>query len=492
MKNLLWIAMLRIFLLRGFYMANPPIDDFETHSLTSEITLSRELDFKDGLALGIGGMIGGGIFSVLGIAAGIAGPAVVLSFVFGGIIAILTGHSYARLAVRHPKAGASFIYAYEAFKVRYLSGVVGWLLLSGYVVMCSLYAFSFGAYGAAIVILAFSELEEYRVLIRIGLSIVLIFSFLRLNMKGARESASLQRRIVLTKVLVLAFFIIVGTIALFNVGTKNLDTSNGGFFPEGHTVIILAAVLTFGAFEGFELISNSAEEMNNPEENLPKSIYGSILIVWIIYILVALVAVGNLLYTEFQDAEVAEYALAAAVEPMLGNFGSLGFVLIAIGAVFSTASAFNASLYGSSRMAYSMGSDEYSMLPKKFAKLHPETRIPSFSLRIIAISVLFLVVSADLETLASLGAIAFLSDFLVVNVSAVRLKTQGETDHRLIIPIIASILCLFAIVTYYYYYIFIEEKIELVLTLISYYIIVAILTRLSMRKRTQKNNLRIY
>ncbi|MFX0114132.1 MAG: APC family permease [Candidatus Hodarchaeota archaeon] len=452
----------------------------DVHSLTSEITLSRELEFKDGLAIGIGGMIGGGIFSVLGIAAGMAGPAVVLSFLFGGIIAGLTGHSYARLAVRHPKAGASFVYAYEAFRSRYLSGVVGWLLLSGYVVMCSLYAYSFGAYGAAIIVLAFPKLEDYRLVFRILLSILLIFGFLNLNLRGARESASLQKKIVLTKVLVLVFFIIVGLLALINIGDKNLnDPSEGGFFPNGTVVIVLAAVLTFGAYEGFELISNAAEEMNEPEKNLPRSIYGSIFCVWAIYVLVAFVAVANLLYTAFEDEKVAEYALAAAAEPMLGKFG---FVLIAFGAAFSTASAFNASLYGSSRMAYSMGSKEYGMLPSKFAELHSETRIPGFSLRIVAFSVFLLVLSVDLETLASLGSIAFLSDFLVVNLSAVRLRLRNEADHILIICILAAFLCFTAIGVYYYYYIFIEQKFGLVLILLMYYIVVAILTAISLRR----------
>ncbi|MFQ5981070.1 MAG: APC family permease [Candidatus Heimdallarchaeota archaeon] len=464
------------------------IEDNSLHSLTSEITLSRELDLKDGLALGIGGMIGGGIFSVLGIAAGIAGPAVIFSFLFGGLIAVLTGHSYARLAVRHPKAGASFVYAHEAFGIRYLSGIVGWLLLSGYVVMCSLYAYSFGAYGAALALLAFPNLENShlfgdlspRLVIRVFLSVLLIFGFLNLNLRGARESASLQKKIVATKVLVLVFFIVVGLLAFLNVGDKNLNNpSEGGFFPNGTLVIVLAAVLTFGAFEGFELISNAAEEMNEPEKNLPRSIYGSIFCVWIIYILVAFVAVASLLYTAFKDEKVAEYALAAAAEPMLGR---MGFILIALGAAFSTASAFNASLYGSSRMAYSMGSEEYSMLPKKFAELHSTTRIPSFSLRIVAVSVVLLVLSADLETLASLGSIAFLSDFLVVNLSAVRLRLRNEADHILIICILASLLCFVAIGVYYYYYIFIEEKLGLVMILLLYYLIVAILTGISLRR----------
>ena len=455
----------------------------DVHSLTSEITLSRELDFKDGLAIGIGGMIGGGIFSVLGIAAGIAGPAVKLSFLLGGTIAILTGHSYARLAVKHPKAGASFVYVYEAFRIRYLSGIVGWLLLSGYVVMCSLYAYSFGAYGAALAVLAVPDFEDYRLGIRIGLSVLLIFGFLRLNLKSAGESASIQRQIVLTKVLVLAFFIVVGMLALLRIGTKNLDNpSAGGFLPHGHFVIILAAVLTFGAFEGFELISNAAEEMDDMEKNVPRSIYWSIISVWFIYILVAFVALGNLLYTTFEDKEVAEYALAAAAKPMLGN---VGFVLIAIGAAFSTASAFNASLYGSSRMAYSMSSEQYTMLPSKFAELHPKNRVPSFSLKVIAFSVLLLILLADLQTLASLGSIAFFLIFLVVNLSAVRLRLRKEADNVLILSILASLLCFGAIVTYYYYYIFIESDFGLVLILLAYFVIVALLTRISMRRRNE-------
>jgi amino acid transporter len=466
-----------------FLCPSSVIEDNGVHSITSEITLSRELDFKDGLAIGIGGMIGGGIFSVLGIAAGMAGPAVVLSFLFGGVIAILTGHSYARLAIKYPKAGAGFIYAYEAFRSRYLSGVVGWLLLSGYIVMCSLYAYSFGAYGAAIIVLPFPELDEHRSVIRIILSVLLILGFLQLNLTGTSESASLQKKIVLTKVLILMFFVVVGMIALLRIGTTNLDDpSAGGFFPHGYTVIVLASVLTFGAFEGFELIANAAEEMNEPEKNLPRSIYGSIISVWAIYVLVAFIAVGNLLYTTFEDEKVAEYALAEAAKPMLGY---IGFFLIAIGAAFSTGSAFNASLYGSSRIAYSMGSEEYSMLHPKFAELHSETQIPGFSLKIVALCVFLLVVSANLETLASLGSIVFLSNFLIVNLSALRLRMQNKADHVLIICILALLLCITAICVYFSYYIFIEEKIGLVLILLLYFLAIMILTGVSVRRNAQ-------
>ena len=105
--------------------------------IVSERELSRELGFKEALSIGLGGTIGGGVFSVLGIAAGFAGPAAILSFAFGGVLALLIGYSYSKLALRYQSAGGSYTYAKEAFG-KYFGGAFGWLLWTGYIASCSL------------------------------------------------------------------------------------------------------------------------------------------------------------------------------------------------------------------------------------------------------------------------------------------------------------------------------------------------------------------
>jgi len=432
--------------------------------IASDVTLARELGWKDGLMIGIGGMIGGGVFSVLGVAASIAGPSLILSFVFGGFMAIMSGFSYAKLASLFPQSGGVPIFVEHAFKENrygvWAKNYSAWLLWSAYVITCALYSFTFGAYFAGMLetlIAPFFIIDPaslYFSLLKKILTAVLILFFLNLNLKGVKEATSLQNKIVITKVIILIFFILAGLYWLIvAVGPVNLIGAGpvadwSVFFPNGVFAFVIAATVIFVAYEGFELIHNAADEMIEPKKNVPKAIYLSILIVWLIYILVGFIAVANLDYMELvKHPESAEYALALAAEPVLG---SLGFLLIGLGALFSTASAFNASLYGSSRLAYDMSKEK--LFPKQFMTLN-KNRVPSKSLIVISLITLVVAVTLGLENIAASASVAFLAIFCLVNLSAIKLRKRANFGKAIIVPILALLTSLTALIGLIVYYI---------------------------------------
>lgn len=449
-----------------------------------EVTLAKELTAFDGLMIGIGGLIGGGIFSVVGLAVAKAGPAVLLAFILGGIVALTTGVSYVKLSKRYPLSGATYVYVDRAFNNKFLSGWVGWLLFSGYTVICAMYAYSFGAYtGEFIIVILDLDHSIKGIFTFIGSSFV-ILGFLLINLKGVSESVKMQRIIVIAKLILLLFFIIIGTIGILNDTTTAANNFNA--FPldiAGDNLAIIIAViialtLIFPAFEGLELIPNSAEEMIDPENDLGKAIYGSGIAVVFIYLAVVIVLLGNYPATEL-SAEQAEVALATVAFEIIGK---LGVILLSAGALFSTASAFNASLYGSSRLSYNLGTNK--VFPKQFAKLSKTTRVPTFSLILISSATYILTLTGKLEFISSMAAIAFLAVFLFVNFSAIKLREEINLGKiSIYAPISSIVLCLIAIITLIWYYLFSESTRDLFLMggVIIFYALVTVINWLSLK-----------
>ncbi|MFX0091138.1 MAG: APC family permease [Candidatus Hodarchaeota archaeon] len=463
-----------------------------------EVTLAKELTAFDGLMIGVGGLIGGGIFSVVGLAVAKAGPAVIITFLLGGVVALTTGVSYVKLSRRYPLSGATYIYVDRAFQNRFLSGWVGWLLFSGYTIICAMYAYSFGAYTAEFLIELVYELELIRPLIQFGASTFLIFAFLGLNLRGVSESISVMRFIVLGKLIILGFFVIIGIIGIIGlpglVVGKGLD--NFSDFPlflniPGFIAVIIALTLIFPAFEGLELVPNCAEEMVDPEHNLGKAIYGSGILVLIIYLSVVIVLVGNYAWTELAtNPSHAEVALATVASAIIG---SVGVLLLSAGALFSTASAFNASLYGSSRLSYNLGSNR--TFPSIFARLTTTTRVPGVSLVIISVVTFILTLTGNLEAISSMAAIAFLAVFLFVNVSALKLRKAGEIQINPIAPIISIALCGIAIVVLFWYYVFnaATQNLFLIIAVLAYYSFITVLNYVTLKEsKKEKGNLFLF
>ncbi|NOY62735.1 MAG: amino acid permease [Gammaproteobacteria bacterium] len=367
---------------------------------------TAKLDLKQVVAMGVGAMVGGGIFSVLGLAIAQAGHAAPIAFLLGGVIALLTGWSYARLGLTFRSDGGSFTYLEQAFGRGNIAGIGGWLLLVGYIGTMGLYAYTFGVYGSALL----GGGAEAHTAMQHLLSSLILLVFLGINLYGVKEAGTAELIIVTIKVLILFLFAAIG---LMYVKTEYVLP----VFNNGQLGVLMGAALIFVAYEGFELIPNAVNEMENPERNLTRGILYSIGITIVIYVLVSLVAVGNLLPEEI--ARYEEYALAVAAKPFLGE---AGFMLIGLAALFSTASAINATLFGTARLGAEMAKAQ--QLPAVFGFRRRQNNIPWVSLVVITAVTLLFVNSANLAVISSFASATFLMIFAAINLSAWRLRKQ--------------------------------------------------------------------
>jgi amino acid transporter len=364
-----------------------------------------KLTLKEVIAMGVGGMVGGGIFSVLGLAIAQAGHAAPLAFAAGGCIALLTGLSYAKLGLVFQSSGGSFTFLEHAFVNQNVAAVGGWILLVGYVGTMSLYAYTFGVYGSALLGDDGSEPA-----MRHLLQTLIMLAFLGINLYGVKASGGSELVIVTVKVIILFLFAAVG---LFYIEPGHVLP----VFDQGYTGVIMGAALIFVAYEGFELIPNTINEMQDPERHLKPAIVWSIGITIAIYVMVSLVAVGNLLPEEIN--QYREYALAVAAKPFLGQ---AGFQLIGLAALFSTASAINATMFGTARLGMIMATEK--ALPRAFGFRRKQNDIPWVSLCTVTAATLIFINVANLTVISSFASSTFLLLFALINLSAWRLRRR--------------------------------------------------------------------
>jgi amino acid transporter len=375
------------------------------------------------VAIGIGGMVGGGIFAVLGLAVELARGGTPVAFAIAGVVAMFTAYSYARLSARYPSQGGTVGFLNRAFGTGIFSGGLNILLWLSYVIMLSLYAYAFGSYGASFFPEA-AQLVWKHVLISIA-----IILFTALNILGARAVAKSENYIVAFKILILLIFLVVG---FFSINLKQLE-------PSAWTVpfeVIAGGMIIFVAYEGFELIANTAGNVRNPKKVLPLAYYSAVGFVIVLYVLIASVTVGNLPFDEIIVAK--DYALAEAARPFMGSFG---FIMIAIAALLSTGSAINATLYGSARISYVISKD--GELPAKLAQKIWDRPIEGL---LITSGLTLLVANLfDLSSISTMGSSGFLLIFAVVNIANARLAS--ETGSMKWLSICGVVLCVGALLT---------------------------------------------
>jgi amino acid transporter len=378
------------------------------------------------VAIGIGGMVGGGIFSVLGLTVQVAGAGAYASFVVGGVVAALTGFSYARLSVAVRSRGGTATFLDRAFGVS-VAGPLNLLLWLSYFVMLGLYAVAFGAYLAALL-----GLDPNGAARQVFASLV-VAAFAVLNLAGARIVGRAESLLVYFKLTVLVAFCAAGL--AFVRGAR----VSPGAFPSLAS-IVYAGALIFLAYEGFELIANASEDARDPERSLPRAYLIAIGGVICLYVLVAFVAVGNL--SPAKIAADRDYALAAAAQPFLG---SAGFKLIAIAAVVSTASAINATLYGAAKFTYLMARD--GELPERLGV--PIWDRPIGGLLATTLGTLVIVNTVDIEGISLMGSAGFLIVFAAVNLAAKRLLAGSrKVATAALAGALACLICLAGLIAY--------------------------------------------
>jgi amino acid transporter len=299
----------------------------------------RVVGLAGAVAIGIGGMVGGGIFAVLGEAVALGRGGTPVAFALGGVVASLTAYSYARLSVAHPSRGGTITFIDVAFGRNLLSGSANLLLWLSYLVTIALYAIAFGSYAATFLPQPVSAVVHH---LLVSAAIVVPAA---VNIAGAGTVSRLETIVVVLKLVLLGVVIAAGA-----SGLDPVALAPGGWGDP--LSLVVAGMVVFVAYEGFELIANAAEDVRDPARTLPRAFALAVGIVVVLYVLVAAVTVSTV--SPERIAEASDYALAVAAEPSLGH---AGFVIVAVAAVLATLSAVNATIYGNARLGYILARD---------------------------------------------------------------------------------------------------------------------------------------
>ena len=423
-----------------------------TKSLASseqfEVGLSRDLSLFDITMIGVGAMIGAGIFVLTGIAAGTAGPALILSFALNGIVTVFTAMVYAELGSAIPEAGGGYLWVKEglpgpnAFQA-------GWMSWFAHAVAGSLYAMGFGAYFVLVLNnFNISIFGLHGEMLNKLITVFIILIFVAINYKGVSETGMAGNIVTVAKVVILIIFIVSGVWAIVSHPAFFQKFQN--FSPKGFPGILSAMGLTFIAFEGYEIIVQAGEEVKNPRKNIPKAIFYSLAIVVPIYIFVAFAAIGAVT----PDTNIPTYVWLG-IHAELGlveaakQFMPFGTMLLLIAGLFSTMSALNATTYSSTRVSFAMGRDKN--LPKAFSAINRKTRTPHKALMFSGALILVMAVIIPIKDVASAADIMFLLLFLQVNIAAITLRKKYGSRLKYgylmpffpIVPIIGIITKLF-------------------------------------------------
>ncbi len=405
-----------------------------------EITLSRNLSLFTITMIGVGGMIGAGIFVLTGIAAGVAGPALVLVFLLNGFVTTLTALSYAELGSAFPEAGGGYLWVKEG-----LGGaqgfLAGWMSWFAHAVAGSLYALAFGRFATEILVsagLAPSGLTVEQLTLVLMTMIIILFT--TINYLGASETGTIGNIITITKVVILALFVIFGIVAMLRSGDW-VSRFTDDLFPNGLSGVLAAMGLTFIAFEGYEIIAQSGEEAIDPKKNIPRAIFLSIFIVVVIYVLVSITAIGATTSPSGQPVyiylgeqkEVAIVEVARQIFPL-----GVGAAILLFSGLVSTMSALNATTYSSSRVSFAMGRDHN--LPGIFSRVHLRRHTPYLAVIISGLLMLIMAWSLPIEDVAAAADIMFLLLFLQVNVTLLTLRRKmPDLDRGFRVPLVPLI-----------------------------------------------------
>jgi amino acid transporter/nucleotide-binding universal stress UspA family protein len=397
-----------------------------------QVRLSRELRLLDITMIGVGAMIGAGIFVLTGIAAGVAGPALLLVFLLNGVVALLTAMAYAELGSAFHDAGGGYLWVKTSLPAPngFLSGWMSWF---AHAVACSLYALGFGAYFRLVLnALGVPELSWGPLSLDKWLAILVCTIFAYINFRGASEAGKAGNVVTIGKVVVIGLFVGAGLLVMG--GRVDLRAAFLPFMSHGWGGVFAAMGLTFIAFEGYEIIAQTSEEVQEPKRNVPRAVFLSLLIVVPIYLLVALVAIGAVLppaglgITEYLARE-KELALVSAANQFVHGGG----IVILVGGLLSTLSALNATIYSSSRVAFAMARD--ANLPQLLGRVHERRATPHVAILASTVIVVAMAALLPIEDVAAAADIMFLLLFVQVNLAIVRLRRmRPDLDRGFRVP----------------------------------------------------------
>ncbi len=384
----------------------------------------KKIGLKEAVSIGIGGMVGGGIFAVLGLAVTLAKGGTPLAFLFAGMLALITSYSYVKLSKAYPDRGGTVKFINQGFGTSVFSGSMNNLLWVSYIIMLSLYASAFGSYAPNLFPISHNRVVDFHIYASAIIIVATAINYYSIAVVGKIESYA-----VFIKLVILIAFVGIGSYGL--IGNTNLSQLNISQW-ESPVKLFAGGMVIFVAYEGFELIANAVPDLVNPGKNIARAYYISVIFVILLYIIIALVTVGSLPFQQIMKAK--DYVLAEAAKPMLGQ---MGFSIITLAALISTFSAINASLYGGSQVNFEISEDD--QLPRYFlAKLWKQP----IGLMITAIATLILVNTLNLESISTAGSVGFLFIFSIVNLAG--FKLSKNTGGNKLIPLAGFVLCMTA------------------------------------------------
>ena len=379
----------------------------------------RPLGLTELIAIALGGMVGGGIFAILGVSVEAIGNSTPVAILLGGALAFCAAYSYVQLALLYKDEGATYSFFKKTFPDSpFAASVIGWFVAFGYISTLALYAFTFSSYLCTAL-----SIVDHPWLRQLVAGLILLF-FVVVNLISVKGMGELEDVMVYTKVVLL--LIISGFLAGKGDIQNALPLIDGSSSWPG---IIMIAAVTFVAYEGFQLVIHAYHEMETPERNIPRAIYGSIAIATLLYVALALGALAAIPKAEIIAGK--EYALAAGSEQILGK---LGYFMVVFGALLATSSAISGTLFGASRLIAVIADDGY--LPK-FLSMRIKEHIPRNALWLMFILAFVLILVGGLQLILEFGSITFIIvSFLM---ALANFKKRRETDSSLILTLIAMI-----------------------------------------------------
>lgn len=416
----------------------------------------KDLGLKELVAIALGGMVGGGIFTILGISVAMVGFLAPFAIALGGVIAFFAAYSYVKLGVYYKDEGATYAFFKRTYPDSHLAAsFIGWYTIFGYISTLALYSYTFSSY-----ILSGSEWSHAE-WIRKGVAVGIVFVFAGINLWSVKGMGRLEDVMVYIKLAIL--FVISMMLIYFGhtdwhtfVATLRTDISK----TPALNILIVSSV-TFVAYEGFQLVTNAVNDMANPDRDIPRAIYSAVVIVALIYFIIALSAVIAIPAEDLIKNK--EYALAAGAEAVMG---SLGRNLVIIGAVLATSSAISGTMYGSSRQMARIADDGY--LPTMLR--HRKGTIPDFSIIAMAMTASVLILVGGLKLILEFGSITFLLVSLLMAVANFKIRAKTNASDLMTLTAIMGLSIGSILILWYEY----KTKPEQLAFIVGLYIVLTI------------------
>lgn len=398
---------------------------------------TKDLGFKELLAIAVGGMVGGGIFTILGISVSMVGALAPFAIALGGLVAWFAAYSYVKLGLYYKDEGATYAFFKRTYPSSHLAAsFIGWYTIFGYISTLALYAYTFSSYGISG--FSFGNDEIVRKLV----AVAIIWLFAGINIWSVKGMGRIEDIMVYIKLLIL--FII--SVALIFYAKTDFSTFSSMIQKDFSSTpllnILIVSSVTFVAYEGFQLVINAVNEMENPDKNIPRAIYSALVLVALIYFIIALSAVLAIPVADLINNK--EYALAAGANDIMGRFGEN---LVILGAILATSSAINGTLFGSSRQMARIADDGY--LPAIVAQR--KNNIPKAAIMTMAGVASLLIAAGGLRLILEFGSITFLLVSLLMAIANFKIRVQTNSSTLVTILSILGLLLGTILILHYEY-----------------------------------------